>query len=403
MTRITAAAILALVPAAAMAQILPPQNHVLESTIHVDLTTHSARLPVYRGTQDGVTVWYILTDVSDRELAECLGLNFAPKLANASRGCPGCVQELTIPLDITQAGVVEFLGRPDFSMDRLVEPGPTLFPLRNVVPGAMAGPNYTPYVSPVGTTIVYNAPIVAVGEQPMDFVTHRDTHDRVLALDTVAGTVDILIVRAFSGGKEVVYLALDATSEESAALERSTFTPVLSNLAFPNGEFRRTSARAALFAFANGRTGASSPPAQGLNHLIADGHATEDAHLGNTALLSALRQGGDARNVIEVFPTMLQARLREEYSPAWDFHLVVWSNQRVAQGTNVAQTDSTVVRSLNLVGALGSPGGQALRSAGIEVNCPVVAFVNQPPLGLQRPILARPVPHFGGFDQPPLQ
>jgi hypothetical protein len=215
---------------------------------------------------------------------------------------------------------------------------------------------------------------------------HTFTHDRVLGIDLKAGTVELLVVRAFAAGKEVVYLAIDSTTEEAAVLERATFTPVLGDLPFPNGEFRRESARAAIFSFANGQQGSSSPPAQGLNHLVLDGNATEEATLDNVGLLTALRNGGDARNVLDVFPTEISP-FAEEYSPAWDFHLAVWTRGAVARGDNVAQTDSNVIRSLMEDWLITSPGGLPLRSAGIEVNCPVVAFINDPP---KRPVKESP-------------
>jgi hypothetical protein len=59
----------------------------------------------------------------------------------------------------------------------------------------------------------------------------------------------------------------------------------------------------------------------------------------------------------------------------------------VARGDNVAQTDSNVIRSLGEEWFVSSPGGLPLRSAGIEVNCPVVAFINDPPL---RPVKDAP-------------
>jgi hypothetical protein len=86
--------ILSLVGSEAFAQtdeLLPPSKFVLPSTIQVNLTTHSARLPLHRGSFNGQTVWYVLTDVSNQPLAQQIGLNFAPKLGNSSRGCPGCV------------------------------------------------------------------------------------------------------------------------------------------------------------------------------------------------------------------------------------------------------------------------------------------------------------------------
>jgi hypothetical protein len=378
-------------------EILDPSKHVLRSTLEVNLTNHSATLPIYKGSYKGLTVWYVLTDVSDQALADTLGLNFAPKLANAPRNCPGCVQELQIPRNILQASVVKFKGIPDFSPRRILVPGPTGFPAITVQPGARAGLLYTPYIQVAGTNIVYNAPIIAISDsqallkRDLDgrnpFI-HTLTHDRLLDIDLRRRTAEILVVRAFSGGREVVYFAFDATSEEAAVLERSTFTPVLADLPFPNGEFRPESARAALFAFANGQTGRMSPPAQGLNHVVIDGRAVEEASLDNRPLLAALRRGGDARNVLDVFPTMVSP-FREEYSPAWDLHLSVWSRTAVATGANVAQTDSNVIRTLAEQWAITSPGGLPLRSAGIEVNCPVVAFVTDPPL---MPVVPSPIP-----------
>lgn len=383
--------------ASAQDEILPASKHVLPSTIQVNLTKHFARLPLRRGTymDGGVSrsVWFILTDVSDRQLATEIGLNFAPKLANAPAGCPGCVQILNVPANITQAQAVEFKGIPDFSPRRILIPGSKGFPILTAQAGARAGLFYTPYVQPVGTGIVYNATVVATGDAPFDVVTHYNTHDRVLAIDTANMTVDLLMIRAFSAGKEVIYLGLESSSEEAAVFERSTFTPILSGLPVPNGDFRTDSARAALFSFTNGQTGLTSPPAQGLNHLIIDGRNAEDASLGNTLLLAALRNGGDARNVIDIFPTMDEP-FRSEYSPAWDLHLSEWSDSFVRTRRNVAQTDSNVIRTLATQYIVRNPGGTFLLASGIEVNCPVIAFVNDPPITPVVPApFALPLPH----------
>jgi hypothetical protein len=378
-------------------EILPPSKHVLQSTIQVNLTKHFVRLPLHKGTYTNgsttTTVWFVLTDVSDQQLATQLGLNFAPKLANAPVGCPGCVQVLDVPANITSVANVPFKGIPDFSPTRMLIPGPKGFPFLTAQAGSRAGPFYTPYLQPAGTNIVYNGPIIASGTGSFNVTTHTNTHDRVLAIDTTNMTVDLLMIRAFSAGKEVVYLGFDSSAEEAAVLERSTFTPILAGLSFPNGEFRTDSTRAALFAFTNGITGTSSPPAQGLNHLILDGHNAEDASLGNIALLTALRNGGDARNVIDVFPTEVEP-FRSEYSPAWDLHLTEWSDRYVLTRRNVAQTDSNQIRELATRFILRNPGGTFLLASGIEVNCPVVAFVNDPPIQPVVPApFSLPLPH----------
>ncbi len=373
---------------------LPRSKFVLKSAKLINLTRHFVRLPIHQGTYKGKTYWFILTDVSNEQLATKLGLNYAPKLANVQRGCPACAQVLSIPEDITKAGVVRFMGAPDFSPRRMLKPSSTGFPLLAARPGSTALPGYSPYVRVKGTDIVYNASIIAEGMGPFDVKTHVNTHDRVLRVNLQQKWADFLMIRAFSGGKEVIYLGLESSSEEAAVLERSTFTPALANLSFPNGSFRPDGARAGLFSFANGQTGRSSPPAQGLNHLVIDGRAQDDASLDNLALLTALRNGGDARNVTEVFPTMTDPKFRLEYSPAWDLHLAFWDKDAVAARRNVAQTDAFEIRALAEQNVVTSPGGFKLAAAGVEINCPVIAFVNDPPLAPQTlaPI-ELPLPH----------
>src|ERR1700747_1114845 len=62
--------------------LLPRENLVLESALQVDLTKETVRLPLYKGSANGHTVWFILTEASDLGLAKNSGLNYAPKLAN---------------------------------------------------------------------------------------------------------------------------------------------------------------------------------------------------------------------------------------------------------------------------------------------------------------------------------
>src|SRR6266498_2415963 len=54
----------------------------------VDLAKGTITLPIYRGSMAGSkkTVWFILTDVSDPEVASLLGLNFSAKLNFAANG-----------------------------------------------------------------------------------------------------------------------------------------------------------------------------------------------------------------------------------------------------------------------------------------------------------------------------
>jgi len=53
----------------------------MTSVIQGDLDRNIARVPLFKGTYNGSTVWYVRMDVSDAALATSLGLNFAPRLA----------------------------------------------------------------------------------------------------------------------------------------------------------------------------------------------------------------------------------------------------------------------------------------------------------------------------------
>src|SRR3989441_12931233 len=75
--------------------LLPRENLVLESALQVDLTRETVRLPLYKGTANGHTVWFVLTESSDQGLAKNSGLNYAPKLANIAIGCPEWLETVT--------------------------------------------------------------------------------------------------------------------------------------------------------------------------------------------------------------------------------------------------------------------------------------------------------------------
>ena len=208
--------------------------------------------------------------------------------------------------------VVNFQGAPDFSPTRIAEPGPNGFPLANFQPGAVAGPGYSPFIRIAGSQTVYSAPIVATGDGPFDVVHHTNTGDRVLGVH-IAGPsapgqfaeswVDLLFVKGFDAGQPIVYISTDAGQPLTAVLERSTYVPALDKAAYNGGDDFLGSARERLFGFINGQTGADNKQSQGFVHLVKDGHASEDASAGNTALIDALRNGGDLLNVFGDFPT----------------------------------------------------------------------------------------------------
>ena len=380
---------------------LLPRDHLTEeSAIQVDLSKESVRLPLYKGKANGQTVWYTLLDASDQGIAHDLGVNYAPKLGNLAIGCPDCVQTVTLDSpspDQNKFGqaVVNFQGAPDFSPTRIATPGPGGFPLAKFQPGAVAGNGYSPFIRIAGSQTVYSAPIVATGDGPFDVVHHTDTGDRVLGIH-IAGPsapgqyaeswVDLLFVKGFDAGQPIVYISTDAGQPLTSVLERSTYVPALDKAAYNGGDDFLGSARERLFGFINGQTGANNKESQGFVHLVNDGHASEDASAGNTALIDALRRGGDLLNVFGDFPTLDDPRHSQAYSPLWDAQLGLWTDKAVQQGLNKRQIDEVQVFNLAatrpdlLTGvdpATGKPAPYG--SVGVDINCAVIGFIDKAP------------------------
>jgi hypothetical protein len=391
---------------------LLPRDHLTEeSAIQVDLNNETVRLPLYKGEASGKTAWFVLLDASDVGLAHDLGVNYAPKLANIAISCSTCVQTVTIDSPTPAQNpfgqaLVHFKGAPDFSPTRIAVPGPNGFPLAKFQPGAVAGPEYSPFIQIAGSPVVYSAPIVATGDGPFDVVHHTNTGDRVLGIHIVTGKapsgqfleswVDMLFVKGFDAGQPIVYLSTDAGQPLTAVLERATYVPALNNASYNGGDDFLGSARERLFGFINGQTGGTNPQAQGFVHLVRDGHASEDASANNTALINALRNGGDLLNVFGDFPTLSDPRHADAYSPLWDAQLGLWTDAAVKAGLNTRQIDEVVVFNLAatrpdlLTGIDPATGKPAPYGAqGVDINCAVIGFTDRAPTAN----LATPVPN----------
>lgn len=191
---------------------------------------------------------------------------------------------------------------------------------------------------------------MASGDGPFDVTHHTNTSDRVLAIHpaAVAGpgqfiqaTVDVLVVHGFDAGQPIIYLSTDASDPLAAVLERATYVPLLNQASFLGGDDAIGSGRERIFPFINGQPGANNKQARGLIHLIKDGQATEDANLGNQALLAAPRTGGDALNILGGFPTITDPRDSDAYSPLWDAQFDQWTDKAVKAGLNTRQTMKT--------------------------------------------------------------
>ncbi|MBA3350727.1 MAG: hypothetical protein H0T12_09260 [Actinobacteria bacterium] len=388
-----------------------PRNHLtLESAINVNLSKETVRLPLYKGKADGQIVWFVLLDASDAGLAHDLGVNFAPKLANIAIGCPRCVQTVTIQSPTPEQNrfgqaVVNFQGKPDFSPKRIAVPGPKGFPLAKFHPGAVAGDGYSPFIRIAGSQVVYNAPIVATGNGPFDVVHHNNTGDRVLGVHIAPPSppgryleswVDVLFIKGFDAGQPILYLSTDAGQPLTAVLERTTFVPALDRGPYNGGDDFLGSARERLFGFINGQTDRDNKEAQGFVHLVVDGHVSEDASAGNTALIDALRHGGDLLNVFGDFPTLADPRHAQAYSPLWDAQLGLWTPKAVRKGLNTRQIDEVEVFNLAatrpdlLTGVDPATGKPApFGAVGVDINCAVIGFTAKAPTAN----LAHPVPH----------
>ncbi len=304
----------------------------------------TATFPLHRGTSHGQTVFYVILDASDGNVAQTLGVNTAPKLANA-RGT-AAVQKVTL-----NNGIVTFPATVDFSPDRVLTVVNGAFPPAVAKPGAIGEPGYSPLIQmPNGT--VLNAPQIARdanGDGRIDLLS--EAADKVVSIDLVNMKVTYRETRGFQGGNPVRYASFDASDPLAATIEDVTFAPAL-NTAPTLDDDSTASSRARLIAFINGQTGANNPQRQGLT--------------------SAIRGEGDPFNLLRWNPG--QGR----YSPLWDVHLAEWTAPVVAAGQNLLQTDVGTVEGLISDGLVTGPGGAKFAASGFIVNCPIVTLLPNP-------------------------
>jgi hypothetical protein len=324
----------------------------------LDTRERTITIPLYRGemTRSGVTrpgesVWYILTDTTDQGNAEALGLNFAPKLNYAATGRG--VRQATL----TRDGLLVFhAGRVDFTPERQVVAGgrgERAFPPVVAEPGSIGDEIYTPLVN-IGNAgeHVYNAPVVAFGVEaeeihfPDGGVDYSKVHDSVVAIDTVENTVTIALPAGFSFGRPVLYMSMDTSTPDTAALESATFAPGLQDIEVGNDD-SAFSAVERIFVFSNGAVNCDNPHRQGLAAAINDGETPF--------------------NVLGGIPT-----LALDYSPLWDVNLGEWTQQAITERIRARLIDEFQILSFVEFGFVTGPGGAEYGSVGAIVNCPIV-------------------------------
>lgn len=332
-----AAALLAAAPVAtAAAHESENDNGVfIQSALGVNRSLGRVTLPMFRGTHNGRTVWYIVTESSNKDDAERRGVNHAPKLTNALR--TRAVQRVR-----NDNGTIRFAGTVDFSPRRVVVPGPDGFPPERFRPGAVGDAQYSPLISADGRTVL-NASQVANRSGVHDAVTSINRAKRRVTLDTFDGFYD---------DERIQYLHQEGSTRLVAAIEGSTFAPNL-NAAPRAGDTERDSARSTIIPIINGPRGVNNPQRQGLQ--------------------SALLGQGDPLNITETEPG------DNDYSPVWDVTPAVWTQAAIRQGERQLLTDADDVADFFEDGLISS-GGVGPRNEELEglralpgiSNCPMV-------------------------------
>jgi hypothetical protein len=307
----------------------------------VENSDGTVTLPLHKGTSQGRNVYYIITDTSNGNLSQTLGVNTSQKLANARN--TAAVQKVTVA-----NGVVNFPASVNFSQVRILD-APNGFPPSTFQPGAVGEPGYSPLIQlPDGT--IENAPQLAVDANGDGFISlFIEAADKVVDIDIVNLTVRYRETNGFQGGNAVKYISTEASDLLAATLEDVTYAPAL-NAAPRLDDDSTASSRASLGAFVNGQTGANNPQRQGLNSAVVDGL--------------------DPLNVLRWNPS--QGR----YSPLWDVHLSQWSAQAIAIGQNLQQHDYGDILGLVSHGLITGPGGVPFAASNFIVVCPIVSSAN---------------------------
>jgi len=312
--------------------------------------------PLRQGTAAGHTVYYVITDASDRTDAQNLGVNYTPKLANAAGTSAVQHSASTDPTSINvPAGV-------DFSPTHVLIASATGFPPKDAAPGAIGNAGYSPLVQlPSGHVV--NAPQIGDGANT-NGADKVHWADKVQNVDAERQTVSYDETNGCYEDQSVHYASFDSSALGPAAVEDVTYAPALGNVPFADcgtndinvdGPFINPGCgRESLIAFISGQTGRDNTQRQGLNAAILD----QESPL----------------NILEDVPNNAG---QFNYSPMWDIHLVHW-NDSVPVASRLRQTSFATAEAL--VGKQAqsiTPAGtlsDTFQATGFIVNCPLVSI-----------------------------
>lgn len=324
----------------------------LLNTGTVDAAHGTITIPLYQGRLAGTNkiIWYILTDVSDSDVANELGLNFSTKLIYAAQAAR------TGNLD-ANGNIVFDKGTVNFAPERKVVPGPAgaEFPPKFATPGAVGDANYGPFVRIVNAgNVIYNAPMVAfdVSANEINFpngnVDYSKVHDQVVAIDPVNMTVTLNLINGFSFGRPVWYISMDASIPLAAAIEHNTYAPLMDKLLLGHDDSFASPVERIFIATNGPEAGqCANPLRQGLSADLADGHRPN--------------------NTLGGIPTIAL-----DYSPAWDAQLYTWTQEAIDRGFRGQLREEFQILTFAQDGLITGFGGAPFGSSGFSINCPVV-------------------------------
>ncbi len=270
----------------------------------------TARLPMFRGLDpQGNSVDYVITEASDGNVAELMGIIHAPRMAVPS-GTPG-TQDVTL-----DNGIMQFAGTVDFSPTRFVTPGdPTVagspneitgsaFPPADVSPGAVADEAWSSYVI-LPSGLVLNAQAVANSTGIHDRIPDSGQDDQSNPnLDRTNRFVVMQLLDGWQGGeRNYFHFVTDASVPDAAAIELGVFAPSVGLLPAPG-------------VFPDGTRLGFAPSANGI--------LDPTGNLGQGLNISAIDQAIDPVNVFPIQPT------DSRYTPMWDAHIYMWTADAIA-------------------------------------------------------------------------